>query len=61
MTVYERRVKKLEDYITAYEKRVEELEDEDLSRSDAQSIADMEFEMTPAYDDYYQIAKGTLL
>ena len=61
MTAYEQRVKKLEDYITAYERRVRELEAEDLTRSDAQSIADMEFEMTPAYDEYYEIAKGTLV
>lgn len=60
MTVYEQRVKRLEDYIAAYERRVKELEDEDLTRSDAQSIADIEFEMNPAYDDYYEIAKGTL-
>ena len=61
MTTYERRVQELEDYIATYERRVRELEAEDLTRSDAQSIADMEFEMNPAYDDYYEIAKGTLI
>lgn len=61
MMAYEQRVKKLQDYIAAYESRVRELEAEDLTRSDAQSIADMEFEMNPAYDEYYEIAKGTLI
>lgn len=60
MMSYELRVKKIEDYITTYERRVKELEDEGCTRSDAQGIADMEFEMTPAYDDYYNIAKGAL-
>jgi hypothetical protein len=37
--------------MTPYEKRVEELEEEGCTRSDAQGIADMEFE-TAGVEDY---------
>ncbi len=46
--------------MTPYQKRVQELEAEGLTTSDAQAIADMEFELFPAYDDYYKIVEGTL-
>jgi hypothetical protein len=46
--------------MTPYEKRVRELEEEGLTTSDAQSVADVEFESLPAYDDYYKILQTTL-
>lgn len=46
--------------MTPYEKRVRELEEEGLTTSDAQAVADVEFETLPAYDDYYKIFQGTL-
>jgi hypothetical protein len=46
--------------MSPYERRVRELEEEGLTTSDAQSVADVEFELLPAYDDYYKIVEGTL-
>jgi hypothetical protein len=46
--------------MTPYEKRVRELEEEGLTTSDAQAVADVEFESFSAYDDYYKIFQGTL-
>jgi len=46
--------------MSTYERRVRELEEEGLTTSDAQSVADVEFELLPAYDDYYKIVEGTL-
>jgi hypothetical protein len=43
--------------MTAYEKRVQELESEGLTRSDAQGIADMEFEQSVLYENFNQIFK----
>ena len=43
--------------MTAYEKRVQELEREGLTRSDAQGIADMEFEQAVLYENFNQIFK----
>jgi hypothetical protein len=44
--------------MTPYEKRVRELEEEGLTTSDAQAIADMEFEAMNVPD--YYLVKGTL-
>jgi hypothetical protein len=41
--------------MTAYEKRVQELEDEGLTTSDAQGVADMEFESEVLCENFNQI------
>ena len=41
--------------MTTYEKRVQELEDEGCTRSDAQGIADMEFEQEVLCETFSQI------
>jgi hypothetical protein len=41
--------------MSTYEKRVQELEDEGLTTSDAQGIADMEFEQEAVYENFNQI------
>ena len=41
--------------MTAYEKRVHELEDEGLTTSDAQGVADMEFEQEALCENFNQI------
>lgn len=44
--------------MTAYEKRVQELEEEGCTRSDAQAIADMEFEAAGIEDYSLVISKN---
>jgi len=46
--------------MTAYEKRVQELEEEGCTRSDAQAIADMEFEAA-GIDEYYLVTQKSFL
>jgi hypothetical protein len=44
--------------MTPYEKRVRELEEEGLTTSDAQSVADMEFEAMSIPDYYLASSKS---
>jgi len=43
--------------MTAYEKRIQELQEEGCTRSDAQGIADMEFESEAMCETFTQIFK----